>query len=517
MTRRWTTRSRGLGPFLASLVLASLAVPAGAGLGPAVAAGTEFGTPAATATWGQGVVFSEPAVLPTTPLRVEAVVESGGSDTAFVSELPTAQRAGSTVFTYTLDAATGGVLPNTPFTARWRVTYPDGTVDLGPPVTATYADTRFQWRTIAGPVVRVHWYEGSDAFGRQALRIAEDGIAKASAVLGTSDRAPVDFYVYADQAALLDALGPGTREWVGGTLDPETRTLFATIAPDEIGSSSVDAEIPHELTHLVFDTAVQNPYHVPPRWFDEGLAVYLSQGYDAGDRDLVRTAVDGGGLMPLSALGGEFPTTSDRAALAYAESVSALDFLVRTHGPSALERMVTAYAAGGSDDEAFRAALGTDVAGFQAAWLKDLGAASPERYGPNSPPPGPLPAGWSGPAAGGPAAGGPGAGSGGPAATPGAARGPSGGTGGIPPIGIVALAAAAVVVVLFVVTRRRPRPARPAPESRAAALAPQHAAEAAEAIDRVQTVPASPGDEDRSLGAPAVAPGDEPSDIAAAP
>ena len=39
--------------------------------------------------------------------------------------------------------------------------------------------------------------------------------------------------------------------------------------------------VPHELTHLVFDTAVTNPYHFPPRWLNEGLAVYLSEGYDA--------------------------------------------------------------------------------------------------------------------------------------------------------------------------------------------------------------------------------------------
>ena len=36
--------------------------------------------------------------------------------------------------------------------------------------------------------------------------------------------------------------------------------------------------VPHELTHLVFDTAVTNPYHFPPRWLNEGLAVYLSEG-----------------------------------------------------------------------------------------------------------------------------------------------------------------------------------------------------------------------------------------------
>jgi len=40
--------------------------------------------------------------------------------------------------------------------------------------------------------------------------------------------------------------------------------------------------------------------------------------------------------MPLTALDGQFPTTADRFSLAYAESVSALDYLIRTYGQAAL-------------------------------------------------------------------------------------------------------------------------------------------------------------------------------------
>ena len=42
---------------------------------------------------------------------------------------------------------------------------------------------------------------------------------------------PVDFFIYADQDAFYDALGPGTRENVGGQANAEIRTLFALIAP----------------------------------------------------------------------------------------------------------------------------------------------------------------------------------------------------------------------------------------------------------------------------------------------
>ena len=58
--------------------------------------------------------------------------------------------------------------------------------------------------------------------------------------------------------------------------------------------------IPHELVHLVFDQAVDNPFRAPPRWVNEGLAVYLSEGYTGSDKAAVEAAVRAGDLMPLT-------------------------------------------------------------------------------------------------------------------------------------------------------------------------------------------------------------------------
>ena len=140
--------------------------------------------------------------------------------------------------------------------------------------------------------------------------------------------------------------------------------------------------------------ATQNAYHSPLHWLNEGLAVYLSQGYDAGARANVENSVQTGDLMPLSALVQQFPASADRFSLAYDEAVSAIDFLIRTKGRPALVQLIRSYAEGVSDDAAFKAALGLDTKGFEAAWLADLGIAAPVPYGPVPAPIGPLPPGW---------------------------------------------------------------------------------------------------------------------------
>jgi hypothetical protein len=392
---------------LAATLAAGLVALAAAGQSGGRAAAAEpltvdWGIPSASATFGSGIVLTQ-AIGSGLRARAELLVgypDALGPLVIEVSPDPTTLLG--TRLRYELKESDGHIVPNTTIHARWRVVGEDGRTALGPDVAVTYADTRFDWRTKTGDLVRVHWYEGSSAFGDRALAIGEQAIANAAKLLGVTETEPVDFFIYAGQKAFYDALGPGTRENVGGEAHADIRTMFALITPAEIGASWVGVVVPHELTHLVFDTAVRNPYHFPPRWLNEGLAVYLSEGYGDSWRAAVDEAARSSAIIPLDGLTGQFPTTRDRFFLAYGESVSAVDFLVRTYGRAALVKLIRSYADGVSDDEAFRAALGSgsggsgpDVAAFQAAWIRDLGAVTPTAYGPRPAPAGPLPSGWS--------------------------------------------------------------------------------------------------------------------------
>lgn len=380
---------------LAVLVATLAAMPAAS---PARAATVSFGTPTAQATYDQSIDFAVP-VTSGSVARVELWLRFPDTIGPYVVSVPDPVGSGSRTLRYTLDlSGSGHLVPNTRFQATWAA-YESATSDpiTSQTIVVNYQDTTQDWRTVKGDIVTVHWYQGSQSFATKALNIGEDAIRKTADLLGVSETQPVDFFIYADDASFRDALGPGTRENVGGQAHADIRTLFALITPSEINDPWVGVVIPHELVHLVFDTAVNNPYRFPPRWFNEGLAVYLSEGYTHSDQSLVSGAVSSGDLMPLDALTGQFPTEVDRTYLAYAESVSAVDYLVRTFDQGALVKLVTAYKDGLTDDEAFTRALGENLAAFQAGWLTELGAQPPHRYGPVPAPPGPVPEGWSGP------------------------------------------------------------------------------------------------------------------------
>lgn len=398
MTRLGRRLDRRLDRRAGRLAIAALMALAaiGPGSAPAVGAEPDLSRPAAAVRFLTDITFTGTAALSGPVRRIEIVLDLQGSKRSVVAEVASSGSSGTLDLEYVLETPGGSILPNTDVTARFRATLDDGTLVDGPSVTVAYDDTRFNWRVLSGDLVTVRWTEGGAAFGERALRIGEAAVRDVGGLLGVTESDPIDFYVYADRTAFYDILGPASRENVGGQAQPGIRTLFANIAPDAIDDPWVGVVIPHELTHLVFDTAVANPYHYPPRWLNEGIAVYLSDGVSRGDRNAVDDAVRSGTLVPIRGLAGQFPTTAEQFSLAYAESVSAVDYLVRTYGRSALVTLVRSYAAGVTDDEAFRAALGTDVAGFEAAWLASIGAPRPSPFGPQVAPPGPVPSDWLG-------------------------------------------------------------------------------------------------------------------------
>lgn len=428
------------------------------GVVPAVAAASPatFGTPTADSTFGKGIVFSQPITIDRPISRVEILLTVADAVGPTVFELPGVPAGPSATLTYTLDTSGNDhMIPNTPIVARWRVTSADpaAEVGLGPELRVTYDDDRFQWKSTSDELVRVHWYEGDAAFGAKALKLAADEVVKTSKLLGVTESEPIDFFVYANVDDFYGAIGPGAHENVAGSAFANIRTLLGLIPPDQINDSLVAVRIPHEFVHMVFDTASKNPYHSPPRWLNEGLAVYQSEGYGTGDRSAVDQAARSDTLIPLDGLTGQFPNGQD-FFLAYSESVSAVEFMVRTYGADALVKLIRSYADGRTDDEAFSDALGLDMTAFGNTWFKDVKATPKTKFGPQPAPPGPVPTEWSGAAPGQPS---------GPAASPGNATaatdrpsaapvpGSVGGSEGIDGSTVVGVVVAIGVIVLIVV------------------------------------------------------------------
>lgn len=413
--------------------------------GTASAASVTFGTGSGQSKFGTDMTFTQPYTgsITSASLLVRLPYDSAGPQVIPVKS------PGSGTLTATVDTSGGSLFPFAPVVANFEVVLSDGTVQDGPDINLIYADDRFTWKMLTGKVVRVHYLDASASFAQSLLTLADGGATRASAMFGVTETQPIDYYVYPSQSVFQQGLNqPDT---VGGVAEPEYRITFSVVAN---GDSSYAAQVmPHEVTHVVFWDAAHNPYHGTPRWLDEGFAQYISQGYDSSSRQQVTAAVKSGTLSSLLALTDFFPMDSTRIYLAYAEAVSAVDFMVRKYGQPAILKLVQAYGGGDSDDEAFTAALGVDVKGFDMAWETEIGA-TPTKYGPQPAPTGPLPPGWNS------------AGGAGSSIGPNATGGPSQSSGSRPGnTGVMVLAgllaavgAVMVVVAVFLIISARSNP-----------------------------------------------------------
>jgi len=382
--------------FAAAVSVAALAVPAAA-----LAQGPTFGEPVGSAPLG-GPLSVTSDIDGVNGGTVELLVRLEGTEPQVVVAATPGTVEGQWQVTTEIDVASSSICtclfdgtspPNTKIEFQFRVRGADGTTNLGPVGRVTVEDDRFEWQTLEDDLVRVHWYDGDQAAAQQSADVANDAIDRAAELLGTTLPKPVDLFIYATQQAMVEAVDP-SRESIAGQADPTTDTMVVCAA---CGSANdFEVTVAHELTHLVFNETTQNPYHAPPRWLNEGIATYLSEGYSVTYSTVVDGAANTDTLIPLEGLAGLFPSQYDEFLLAYGESVSAVDYFVSTYSEETLWDLVRSYANGMSDDDAFTSATGADMAAFNAAWTQSLGSEVREPVGPQPAPPGPVPSAWSG-------------------------------------------------------------------------------------------------------------------------
>lgn len=117
-------------------------------------------------------------------------------------------------------------------------------------------------------------------------------------------------------------------EWGGGGAIGKNRIVIP-VDRKAIYRKNSAVTISHELTHIVINRISANVGI--PRYFHEGIAMYLSGDVSFDEQSALSKALFTGSLMPLSSINlvNEFP--QHRAQLAYAQSRMAIDYLVTNY------------------------------------------------------------------------------------------------------------------------------------------------------------------------------------------
>jgi peptidase MA superfamily protein len=333
---------------------------------------TGFGPMAADATYGVEMVFSV-ELTGGAPDRLDLLLRFSDDEATFVA--PVTPTGASAEFRW--DAASTHVTPNTAIAYRWRATDGDR-VTLSPERTLLYDDDRpgLDWHSARIGDATVHWYGGAEARARRFGELSAGGASRAEALFGHQLAGPVDIFVYDSREDFFGALGPGAREWTGAATYPPLRTIFMWL-----GGGSTDyleTTIVHEVTHVVFHDATDNPYHEPAKWLNEGLAVWSEQRSAAQQRSTVEFEASGGGLFAFQAIADQFPIGTRGSSLSYAQGATMIGMIIDRSGEDAIAGIAAAYREGASDDEALEAGTGVPAEQLYAEFYAEFGVDPPQ-------------------------------------------------------------------------------------------------------------------------------------------
>jgi tetratricopeptide (TPR) repeat protein len=199
-------------------------------------------------------------------------------------------------------------------------------------------------------------YEGkqtSEALRGQLISTLESDYDDLSRQLGVAPRTSISVILYTEQAFFDVTQAPS---WSGAVNDGKLRIPVR-------GISSVTPELAHVLKHELAHSFInQLSAGRCPQWLNEGVAQALEpKSLYSGHRlaELFRAQQE----IPFNALEGSFMRFSGtEAALAYDESLAAVQYINDTYGMSDLQRILAQIGEGSSTEAALRATIHTDYA-----------------------------------------------------------------------------------------------------------------------------------------------------------
>lgn len=263
------------------------------------------------------------------------------------------------------------VAPSSPVLFHWQFEDEEGNKATSEEETVYYDDLRFDWNELSDDELIVRWYQGGPGFGEFIYDTAREALTRMKRETDKALEFPVFVLLYANDQDFA-SWHFFVDDWVGGQAYPSLGITTQIIGADA-NEYWVRDVIPHEIAHLFFFQVMYTRLAYWPSWFSEGLA----QRYEFGNNEYVLqravSAAQEHRLLPLSSLSGSFGRDPEQVRLSYAQSLSAVTYLMETWGETGLQALIEQFRKGTPYRLAVPEALGVSWEEFEAGWITWMG------------------------------------------------------------------------------------------------------------------------------------------------
>ncbi|MFN8576519.1 MAG: peptidase MA family metallohydrolase [Candidatus Sericytochromatia bacterium] len=132
----------------------------------------------------------------------------------------------------------------------------------------------------------------------------------------------------------------------------------------------------HEFAHIYLGDYISHSSDISfPRWLNEGIAQYVSGGtselFSFSYQNSLQSAFMSNKVLPFSSLIDNFPNTRDSFTLAYAQSISMVQFLVDKYGVDKIKDLIMNIKEENNFYRAFNKTYSIDFSDIEKEWLSE--------------------------------------------------------------------------------------------------------------------------------------------------
>ena len=303
-------------------------------------------------------------------IRSARLVYRVGSNRASVYSYPVSSRPTAAGFRARFEIRASGArfLPQgVDIEYYYALTASDGSETETERFALQYLDPRYRWRSADFDDFTILWHDRRD---EDVFRVASDAssrLARAKELFGLDGE-------YRFKAVIVNGRAEANRSFPAVSAASRDAFLYGGFAFGDYGAlvlAGLYADgLTHELVHLMLDEAVDSPRARVPAWLNEGLAMSFERGSPVGSVDL-RRALRRGSLIPLSRMNA-VPGRPNDVRLFYAQSASAVRYMLNAYGGDRMRALLARINAGDSIRDAVQSAYGMSLNALESRWRANL-------------------------------------------------------------------------------------------------------------------------------------------------
>lgn len=225
------------------------------------------------------------------------------------------------------------------------------------------------WNSLEAPPFIIFYAENDKIFANETASLLKIFYEELSGRIGLESNDIIRVFLSPSEKTFNELTNNLVPDWGEGVADPVKNVIVLKSPSQMEDQNHFPKLVKHELVHILIGHSAKNPHDLP-KWFNEGIASYLSADERVSSGEAISKALLSDSIIPLDEIDGVLRFQRTKAALAYEESYSFTVYLVENYGFESMVNLIQELQTEKTFAHAFRDVYGIDLFEAEIAWYQ---------------------------------------------------------------------------------------------------------------------------------------------------